>query len=96
MVRLTGTSTESDRRLPVITCDQGGLAHRPSGHFVYVSVYLPRGDSKVTPKVHILMTENVSFYELLMKSKTRPGFLHICTFKSLALISFNYLLWNIY
>ena len=76
--------------------NQGGLAHRPSGHFVYVSVYLPRGDSKVTPKVHILMTEKVSFYELIMKSKTRPGFLHIHTFKSLALISFNYLLWNIY
>ena len=49
-----------------------------------------------TNKVHILMIEKVSFNEFPMKSKTRPGFLHIYTFESLALISFNYLLENIY
>ena len=31
----------------------GGLAHIPSGHFVYVSICLSRGNSKMTPKVHI-------------------------------------------
>ena len=74
----------------------GGLAHLPGGHFVYVSIWLPRGDSKMTPTVHILMIEKVSFNGPPMKSKTRPGFLHIYTFKSLPLISFNYLLCNIY
>ena len=78
------------------TFPQGGLAHLPLILFVYIWMYPPRGGSKLTPKVHISMNEKVSFNELPMKSKTMPGFLHIYTFKSLALISFNYLLWDIY
>ena len=73
-------------RVPVCQCNdigQGGIAHLPRGHFFHVSICLPHGDSKMTPTVHILMIEKVSFNEPPMKSKTRPGFLHIYTFKLL-------------
>ena len=36
---------------------QGGLAHLPKNLFVYISVCTPRGSSKLTPKVPILIAE---------------------------------------
>ena len=42
---------------------QGGLAHLPKNLFDYISVCTPRGGSKLTTKVPILMAEIIEFDE---------------------------------
>ena len=53
---------------------QGGLAHLPVSPFVYISVHVPRGGTKLTPQVPIWRAEIIFYYECPPLSNIRVKF----------------------
>ena len=52
----------------------GGLARLPVNLIVYISMCIPRGDSKLTPHMPILRAEIILFYECPLLSKIKVDF----------------------